>query len=769
MESGNLSNSRRSFLKHTSMTAGMLAIGDLLSFANDINKVERLQDDIPWYKRVTRWGQINITEKDPSRYDIGWWRKYWKRTETKGVIVNAGGIIAYYPTKIPLHYQAEYLQGRDLFGELCKAAHDDGLAVFARMDSNRAHEDFYKAHPDWFTLDATGKPYKSGDLYITCINGPYYNEHIPAILKEIADLYHPEGFTDNSWSGLGRDSICFCMNCQKAFKTKTGNDIPQLKNWDDPVYREWIKWSYERRLQIWDLNNRTTKSAGGVHCIWSGMNSGSIGDQSRSFRNYKEICERADIIMLDHQARNDAGGFQQNGETGKLVHGLLGWDKLAPESMAMYQGLRPWFRLASKSAAEARMWMIEGIAGGIQPWWHMVAAYHEDRRMYHSPEPVLKWHKINEEYLVNRKPVATVGIVWSQQNLDFYGRDNANELVELPWRGMTHSFLRSRIPYLPVHADHIDRDAKLFSVLVLPNLGVMTDAQVESVRRFVANGGNLVATGDSSLYNQWGDLRSDFALADLFSAHLIKRRSENALSGIQKMAGDAYHTYLRLSPELRRQMDGPHYNDEPMVTGKRHEILRGFEETDILAYGGWLDPLALDPAAQVLATFIPQFPTYPPEKAWMKESKTDIPGVIISTKPNGSRVAFIPADLDRQFGRTNLPDHSQLLGNIVKWAAKEDIPIKVEGAGLVDCHLYEQANKVVLHIVNLTNSGTWRQPLYELISIGPLKVTIKLPPNISARQTRSLVSGQNLRFIITKGWCQFELKSILDHEVIIIS
>ena len=102
----------------------------------------------------------------------------------------------------------------------------DGLAVFARMDSNRAHEEFYKAHPDWFAIDEKGNPYKAGDLFITCINSPYYNEHIPSILTEISKLYKPEGFTDNSWSGLGRDSICYCENCKKDFFEKTGHEIP---------------------------------------------------------------------------------------------------------------------------------------------------------------------------------------------------------------------------------------------------------------------------------------------------------------------------------------------------------------------------------------------------------------------------------------------------------------------------------------------------------------------------------------------------------------
>jgi len=51
--------------------------------------------DVPWYRRATRWGQTNITERDPVRYDIPWWREYWKRTEVQCVIINAGGIVAY--------------------------------------------------------------------------------------------------------------------------------------------------------------------------------------------------------------------------------------------------------------------------------------------------------------------------------------------------------------------------------------------------------------------------------------------------------------------------------------------------------------------------------------------------------------------------------------------------------------------------------------------------------------------------------------------------
>ena len=768
LELENYGEDRRSFLKKSALATFILATGDLVySGTNNPGENYNASNQLPWYKKVTRWGQVNITEKDPPQYDIQRWRKFWKQTDTNGVIINAGGIVAYYPTKIPLHRPATFLGGRDLFGELCRAAHDDGLAVFARMDSNRAHEEFFKAHPDWFAIDASGKPYKAGDLFITCINSPYYNDHIPAILTEIASLYHPEGFTDNSWSGLGRESICYCEHCRKNFFDKTGRKIPAGKNWDDDNYRQWIRWNYQRRLEIWELNNRTSRSAGGTFCIWSGMNSGSISGQSRSFRDYKEICSRADIIMLDDQARSDAAGFQHNAQIGNLIHGLLGWDKLIPESMAMYQAGRPTFRLTSKPVAEARMWMLNGIAGGIQPWWHMIAASHEDRRMYDTPGPVLRWHRENEEFLINRTPVATVGVVWSQQNTDFYGRDNADELVELPWRGMTQALLRARIPYISIHVDHISRDAALVSLLILPNLASMSPEQVASVRRFVEAGGSLIATGETSLFNEWGDLLDDYALADVFGTHVGAQPSPLA-ERVNKSPAETYHTYLRLAPQPAQENGRVNVSDVP-VSDKRHKVLKGFHETDILPFGGLLQPLKTEPGTEVVMTFVPQFPIYPPETAWMRVPETDTPGLILKTTERGSRIAFLPADLDRQFGRFNLPDHGNLLKNLFRWALKENVPMIVEGPGLIDCHLYTQSDRLILHIVNLTSSASWRQPLEELIPIGPFKISIRLPKNNPGNKLRLLVSKEKISSNVTNGWSHFEIRSILDHEVAVLS
>lgn len=742
---------RRDFIKQSAIAGTFVTAIDPANLV--VKEIGHYGDDhpkLPWYRTITRWGQVNITERDPDRYNIEWWRGQWKRTETQGVIINAGGIVAYYPTKIPLHKQAQYLNGRDLFGELCKAAHADGLVVFARMDSNRAHQEFYDRHPDWFAVDKEGKPYKAGELYLSCVNSPYYETHIPAILTEISNLYKPEGFTDNSWSGLTRDSICYCTYCQKNFKEKTGNDLPQSKNWDDTKYRSWIKWNYERRLEIWDLNNRTTKAAGGADCTWAGMNSGSIRGQGVYFRDYKEICDRADILMLDDQTRSNEGGFQYNAQTGQLIHGLLGWDKLVPESMAMYQnGGGTNFRLASKVQPEARMWMISGIAGGIQPWWHHVSAFHEDRRSHSTAAPVMKWFKDNEQYLINRKPVANIGVVWSQQNADFFGRDDAGDLVELPWRGMTQALLRARIPYVPVHIDHIERDAADLKLLILPNIGAMSDAQVGVVKKFVEDGGSVIATGETSLYNEWGDKRKDFGLAEIYGAHYTGEGTRPE----SKVAGNAYHTYLRLDQNVT----------------SRHKVLAGFEETEIIPFGGWLSALKVDEGAIVPLTYIPQFPVYPPETAWMREPVTSIPGMVIRNHNSGGKVFFVPADLDRQYAVNNLPDHANLLANMVNFVMRDQLPFRIKGPGLTDVHLYHQPNRLVLHIVNLTSAATWRQPLEEFIPVGPFEIELKLPGKITGKRIEARVGNQKFTQTLSKGLVSFSVKTITDHELIVIS
>jgi len=242
-------------------------------------------------------------------------------------------------------------------------------------------------------------------------------------------------------------------------------------------------------------------------------------------------------------------------------------------------------------------------------------------------------------------------------------------------------------------------------------------------------------------------------------------RSPNLAAG--RPSFESVHTYLRLAPELRARVDGPKSGDEPPITGPRHPVLQGFDETDILPFGGVLEPLSVDAGAIVPLTFVPVFPTYPPETSWMREPNTDIPGLILS-QHGASRIAYMPADVDRRYAREHLPDHAALLGNIVRWAADGRSPLSLQGPGLIDCHLYEQGNRRILHLVNLTSEATWRAPLDELIPVGPFTVRVELSRDARPSVARLLVTGKESPVQIDGDSAVVRLESILDHEVIVV-
>src|SRR6266487_1785822 len=70
-----------------------------------------------WFDRPMRWAQLTLVEDDPGKYDLSFWLDYFTRTHSDAACLSAGGSVAYYPTKIPLHYRSQWLRGADPFGD----------------------------------------------------------------------------------------------------------------------------------------------------------------------------------------------------------------------------------------------------------------------------------------------------------------------------------------------------------------------------------------------------------------------------------------------------------------------------------------------------------------------------------------------------------------------------------------------------------------------------------------------------------------------------
>lgn len=141
-----------------------------------------------WYQRIRRLGQPNLNEKDAATVDVEKWVGYWSGLKADGLIVSAGGILAFYPTQVPHHQRSRYLGERDVYGEFVQAMKKRNMRVIARLDPNWGFREALDAEPNWFARDRSGRPIHheaTTELYRTCMFGHYFDEHMPAIVTEL--------------------------------------------------------------------------------------------------------------------------------------------------------------------------------------------------------------------------------------------------------------------------------------------------------------------------------------------------------------------------------------------------------------------------------------------------------------------------------------------------------------------------------------------------------------------------------------------------------
>lgn len=669
------------------------------------------QKEKPWYQTTRRWAQTNFTENDPISCDLNFWRKQWRLNKVQGVVINCGGIVAYYPSRYPLQYQAKFLNGRDFFGDVVKAAREEGLKIIARMDTNRADTTFLEAHPEWFCKNKTGEFIQVAGRYYSCVNGGYYKEFIPDILREIVHRYHPEGFADNNWKGLDRNTICYCENCKEKFREQYGRELPQKPDWEDETYRLWIKWNYDIRIGIWDLFNKVVKEEGGENCLWCGMLNADTVEQGNRFVDIKRVLERSRIVFCDQQGRTELAGMEANAINGMQLRLAADEEILIPESMANYVRGSRTYRLSANPSEEARLWMLEGIAGGISPWFHFVGGIGHDRRQYHNPVPVFQWHEKNEKYLYDRQDIAEIGILWSQENTDYYGREKAKERCVLPWVGFCKALYKHRISYIPVHARDINRYMDRIKVLILPDLAVLSEMEVKAITAFLESGGSIVLSGLSGAMSLEGKILKNPKLWEYLGLRLTEGYRGPDINSSADWEEYEGHTYMRISKN-------------------RPEVLEPFVDTDLLGFGGRFCKVKSIGSLKPYGTYISPFPIFPPEFSWIHEEDREVSLIYAGELSGGGRCVYFAGDFDRCYGKDRLPDHGTLLAEAVKWAMNDQLQVLIEGDGKIDYKLYRKEGKWILHIINLTEADNVPGYMDEVVPVGPFEVTLRAEERI---------------------------------------
>jgi hypothetical protein len=542
-----------------------------------------------------------------------------------------------------------------------------------------------------------------------------------------------DGIFTNRWSGSG---MCYCEHCRKNFRDFSGLDLPRTSDPQDPAQRQYIVWNQKRLFDLWRLWNERIREINP-----QGSYIANAGGGALSPLDMKTIGELAPTLFADRQGRSGQMAPWANGKNGKEYRATMGNKAIVGIFSVGIEDRYRW-KDSVQSGDEMRLWVADGMAQGLRPWFTKFNAKVIDRRWLPVVEEIYNWHHANEAYLRNERSYARVGMVYSQQTASFYGGEKARALVEDPALGFYQALIEARIPFEMVHDRLLDREhTAQFRTLILPNIAALSSLQCQQIREFQESGGNVVATYETSLYDEWGVRRPDFGLASMFGVSFA--------GGVQ---GPMLNSYLSLQKDP--------------ATETYHPLLAGFEDaTRIVNAANQVDVKPVSQNVFSPLQIVPSYPDLPMEALFPPPIKTHNPGVFIRESGRG-RVVYFPGDIDRTFWEVLDVDHAKLLRNAVVWATNETAPVSVEGQGVVDISVWGQRNSMTVHLVNLTNPMMMRGPVREVIPIANQSLRIQIPEGRRGTQAKLLVAGKSIPFRTEQSMILLDVPSIAVHEVI---
>jgi hypothetical protein len=721
--------SRRQFLKAAALAGAAIPLAPFSTRL--LRGAEGLAPVTPsWADKPMRWAQLALVEDDCEKFDLKFWLDYFKHTNSDGVCLSGGGCVAFYPTKITFHHCSQWLGNRDVLGELITGCRKLGMVVLVRTDPHATYDDAADAHPDWIAVDANGnkrRHWASPEMWVTCALGPYNFEFMTEVKKEIMSRYRPDGIFINRWNGSG---MCYCEHCVKNFKAASGFELPRTDEPRDPARRAYVLWREQRLFDLWQTWDRAVREINPDSCVIP--NTGGLN----SPLDMKKIGELAPMLVADRQARRGLMAPWAIGMSAKEYRATMGRKPIVGMFSVGVEELYRW-KDSVQNAEEIRLWAADLVANGMRPWFIKFGAVLHDERWLKPVENIFVRHARWEKYLRNKRPVARVGIVYSQQTAWFVGNRTEEHL-----NGWYQALIEARVPFELVHEKLLDAEhVSQFKTLILPNIVALSNAQCAQLREFVERGGGVIATHETSLCDEFGARRGNFGLAELFGVNFAGKnvpRMQNA--------------YLRLEHEATRH----------------HLLLKGLEDAPRIIHG--VSRLEVEPREKLPPmplTLIPSYPDLPMEKVFPRVEKTDIAQVFLREIGKG-RVVYFPWDIDRTFWEVLSTDHGKLLRNSLAWATNEEPSLTVTGPGILDVTMWEQKSSFTIHLVNLTNPMLMKGPVRELIPVGQQIVRVQLPHGIRAKKLRLLAAETIPKVHQNGSELIITVPSILDHEVVAI-
>lgn len=453
----------------------------------------------PWWKKNNlRVIQTNLPDYEAVKLNADSLVKDLKYFSANTLIINAGGIMAYYPTQLDFHYRNPYTRPNTLSDVVAKC-HAAGIKVIVRFDFSRIHKSIFEKHPDWCYISPKGERMINDEMYVVSINAPYVQDRAFRIVKEVLENYPVDGIflnmpgylVNNAYEGkyYGIDQN---EADKKAFADFTGGrELPKAEDRKDSAYLKYLEF----------------KSVTGKR--WSEKLYELVKAKSTQIAICTYTDQFVDIIRHESQAAATLP-YWPYGASDNVANAAGSYpDHII--SNASIQQISFQSRFVAVEPGEVAIRFYENIAGGSGLDLSLMGDLreYEDERNYAVIKKIYAHHKKNEEWYGNYSSLSKILVIapgaWP------------SGLPAQEYRGIQLMLKEAHIQYDIIEQKEIINRAdvlKNYKLIILPDITALNSTAVQILKRSAQEGVNILATNNTLADDPKG-------LNELFSASIV--------------------------------------------------------------------------------------------------------------------------------------------------------------------------------------------------------------------------------------------------------
>lgn len=687
--------------------------------SHSVEQSQSWPDSIPWWKR----NNLRVIQTNLPAYEGGLNPDSLVadlvRFSANTLIINAGGIMAFYPTELEGQYVNPHMD-KNMLGRVIEKCHAKGIRVITRFDFSRAHESIFKAHPDWFYLSPKGERMINENMYVVSIDAPYEQQVMFDIVNEVITKYPIDGIflnmpgyqTRNPYLNLYQGIDQNEHGKRRFSEFSGGMTLPLEENTNDPVFRMYEKFKKHSVDGLMERLHKLVKS-----------------------RNPKiAICTYVDkyVDIIRHESQTNALPYWPYNASDNVSNARNSFpDHII--SNASIQQISFQSRYNAVEPEEVFIRLYENIANGSGLDLSLMGDFqdYEDERNYRVIEDVYRHHEKHEVFFGNYTSAAKVAVIAP-------GAWPSGEAAQ-EYRGVQLMLKEAHIQY-DIFEDsqfaNLEATLKNYRLIILPEITRLSEESVAALTRVASTGVNIIATNRTLA-------DSPDALMNLFGVRMVTRDNDGA------------GHYLSVDNEgVFKRLKG-----QKLLFWKFNLGLGAFDQAE----------------EKLLPIYTPGIPG-PPEIIG-GHKPTGYHAVAIKHHGAG-RAALLPVNLGKLYFLHGYEQHKNILLDLIDHICPTandvlttDAPPRIEvilqhfRKNTPENYRSERTDGMILHLVNLT--GFSGNTYFEPIPVRGLRFTIRTgfkPSRVYGTRTEA-----NIQFDYANEGVSFVVDELRDFEGIVIA